>query len=189
MTEAEESERRQKEFQARTETFMTALDVDETLAQLLAAEGFANLEELAYVEPHELSSIDGIDEETGAELQRRALDVIEAANREADAKRRELGVLDEVGEIPGMTPQMMAAFGENDVKTVEDVAGCSADDLTGYDDSKKGERFHVKGILEDLGISKDDAEQLVMQARVMVGWVEAAPEDEGEIAAEAEAEA
>ena len=176
MTEAEESERRQKEFQARTETFMTALDVDETLAQLLAAEGFANLEELAYVEPHELSSIDGIDEETGAELQRRALDVIEAANREADAKRRELGVLDEVGEIPGMTPQMMEAFGENDVKTVEDVAGCSADDLTGYDDSKKGERFHVKGILEDLGISKDDAEALVMQARVMAGWVEAEPE-------------
>jgi len=192
MTEAEESERRQKEFQARTEIFMEALDVDETLAQLLAAEGFASLEELAYVEAHELAAIDGIDEDTGAELQRRALDVIEAANREADAKRRELGVEDAVGEIPGMTLQMMAAFGENELKTVEDVAGCSADDLTGYDDSKKGERFHVKGVLEELGISKEDAEQLVMQARVIMGWVEAEPEmmdEEAEPEAEAEAEA
>ena len=88
-----------------------------------------------------------------------------------------------------MPPQMRAASGENDVKTVEDVAGCSADDLTGYDDMKKGERFHVKGILEDLGISKDDAEQLVMQARVMAGWVEAEPEVTEDADAEAEAEA
>jgi N utilization substance protein A len=190
MTEAEESERRQKEFRARTQTFMDALDVDEVLAQLLASEGFSTLEDLAYVELHELASIDGIDEDTGAELQRRAVDVIEAANREADAKRKELGVLDEVAEIPGVTPQMMVAFGENDLKSVEDVAGCSADDLLGYDDMKKGERFHVKGILEGTGMTKDDAEALVMQARVMVGWV--TPEDEvaeDEAVAEEEAEA
>ena len=178
MTEAEESERRQKEFRARTQIFMEALDVDEVLAQLLASEGFSSLEELAYVEPHELSSIDGIDEETGAELQRRALDVIEAANREADARRRELGVLDEVAEVPGVTPQMLVAFGENDVKSLEDLAGCSGDDLLGYDDSKKGERFHVKGILEGTGISKEDAEAIVMNARVMMGWVEAPEEAE-----------
>ena len=188
MTEAEESERRQKEFRARTQIFMEALDVDEVLAQLLASEGFSNLEELAYVEPHELSSIDGIDEETGAELQRRALDVIEAANREADAKRRELGVLDEVGEVPGVTPQMLVAFGENEVKTLEDLAGCSGDDLLGYDDSKKGERFHVKGILEGTGISKEDAEAIVMNARIMMGWVEA-PEEIPEAGGEDEAEA
>ena len=178
MTEAEESERRQKEFRARTQIFMEALDVDEVLAQLLASEGFSSLEELAYVEPHELSSIDGIDEETGAELQRRALDVIEAANREADARRRELGVLDEVAEVPGVTPQMLVAFGENDVKSLEDLAGCSGDDLLGYDDSKKGERFHVKGILEGTGISKEDAEAIVMNARIMMGWVEAPEEAE-----------
>ena len=184
MTEAEESERRQKEFRARTQIFMEALDVDEVLAQLLASEGFSNLEDLAYVEPHELTSIDGIDEDTGAELQRRALDVIEAANREADAKRRELGVLDEVAEVEGVTPPMLVAFGENDVKTLEDLAGCSADDLTGYDDSKKGERYHVKGILEDLGITKDEAEALVMAARVRAGWVE--PEEAVEEMAEGE---
>lgn len=188
MTEAEESERRQKEFRARTQIFMDALDVDEVLAQLLASEGFSNLEDLAYVEPHELSSIDGIDEETGAELQRRALDVIEAANREADEKRRELGVLDEVAEVEGVTPQMLVAFGENDVKTLEDLAGCSADDLVGYDDSKKGERFHVKGILEGMAISKDEAEALVMAARIQAGWVtpEEMVEDDGEAVAEDE---
>ena len=179
MTEAEESERRQKEFRARTQIFMENLDVDEVLAQLLASEGFANLEDLAYVEPHELSSIDGIDEDTGAELQRRALDVIEAANREADEKRRELGVLDEVAEVEGVTPQMLVAFGENDVKTLEDLAGCAADDLTGYDDSKKGERFHVTGILEGLGVTADEAEALIIAARVAAGWVE--PEDEAAI--------
>jgi N utilization substance protein A len=85
---------------------------------------------------------------------------------------------------------MMALFGENDVKTVEDLAGCSGDDLLGYDDSKKGERFHVKGILEGTGISKEDAEAIVMAARVMMGWVEAEPEAaEEEAPAEAEEEA
>ena len=102
--------------------------------------------------------------------------MIEAANREADAKRRELGVEDAVGEVPGVTVQMMALFGENEVKTVEDLAGCSADDLLGYDDSKKGERFHVKGILEGTGISKEDAETIVMNARIIMGWVEPEPE-------------
>lgn len=114
--------------------------------------------------------------------------MIEAANREADAKRRELGVLDEVAEIPGVTPQMMVAFGENEVKSVEDVAGCSADDIIGYDDMKKGERFHVKGILEGTGFTKDEAETLVMQARVMAGWV-TAEEEVGDEVAEEEAEA
>ncbi len=190
MTEAEESERRQKEFRARTQIFMEALDVDEVLAQLLASEGFTNLEDLAYVEPHELTSIDGIDEDTAAELQRRAIDVIEAANREADERRRELGVLDEVAEVEGVTPQMLAALGENDVKTLEDLAGCSADDLIGYDDSKKGERFHVKGIFEELGIAKDEAEAIVMAARMRAGWVVPAEPDaeEGEAVYEDEAQ-
>ena len=89
-----------------------------------------------------------------------------------------------------MTPQMMVAFGENDLKSVEDVAGCSADDIVGYDDMKKGERFHVKGVLEGTGMTKDEAEQLVMSARVMMGWVEPeAPAEAAEAGEEATEEA
>src|SRR6185436_6181484 len=62
LTEQEESERRQKEFAERTALYMEAMDVDETVAQLLASEGFATVEDVAYVPLTELASIEGFDE-------------------------------------------------------------------------------------------------------------------------------
>jgi N utilization substance protein A len=185
LTEAEESERRQKEFAERTTLFMNTLDVDETVAQLLASEGFATIEDIAYVEGDELAAIEGFDEETAQELQSRAQDHIEARNREMDDRRRELGVTDDVGEVEGVTPQMMVALGEAGVKTLEDLAGCATDDLLGYyETGKDKERVRVPGALEDFGISAADANRIIMAARVKAGWIEALPEEDAEETAE-----
>src|SRR5262249_34570189 len=116
LTEQEESERRQKEFAQRTQLFMEALDVDETIAQLLASEGFASVEDVAYVAIHELAEIEGFDEDTAEELQARAVGHIEQQNAAFDAKRRELGVEDDVAEIDGLTPAMLVKLGENSIK-------------------------------------------------------------------------
>ena len=129
LTEAEESERRQKEFVERTNAFMDALDVDEVVGQLLASEGFRSVEELAFVEPAEVAAIEGFDEDTAAEIQSRARDYLAKIEAEHDERRKELGVADELKEIDGVTSAMLVKLGENDVKTVEDLAGCATDDL------------------------------------------------------------
>jgi N utilization substance protein A len=189
LTEAEESERRQEQFRKRTELFMNTLDVDETLAQLLAAENFSAVEDLAYVVPEELAEIQGIGEETAQELQRRAQDYLERQNAVFDEKRREFGVEDTVLEIEGVTPAIAAALGEGGVKTVEDLAGCATDDLLGWNETVNGERKHQAGILESFGMSADDANAIIMVARVAAGWIEAPVEKvEEEVAAEETAE-
>ena len=173
LTEAEESERRQEQFRKRTELFMTALDVDETLAQLLASENFSQVEDLAFVAPEELAEIQGIGEETGQELQRRAQEYLERQNAVFDEKRRELGVADEVLEVEGVTPAIAAALGEGGVKSVEDLAGCATDDLLGWNETVNGERKHETGILESFSLTPDDANAIIMAARVKAGWIEA----------------
>jgi N utilization substance protein A len=184
MTETQESERRQREFAERTTLFQEALDVDEVIAQLLVTEGFATVEEVAYVEEHEISSIEGFDESTAEELQARAREFLEKEAAELDAKRKELGVEDAVLEVEGVTLPMAVAFGENDVKTLEDFAGLVPDDLRGwFETNKEGERQRQSGVLEDFGLTAADAELLVMRARVAIGWVEAS-----ELEPEAEAE-
>jgi N utilization substance protein A len=186
LTEAEESERRQKEFTERTKLYMEALDVDETVAQLLASEGFATIEDVAYVPLNELSSVEGFDEETATELQQRALEFIDAKNREMDDKRRELGVADEVLEVEGVTPAMAVALGEHDIKSLEDLAGCATDDLLGYYEvGKDKERTRVPGALDGFNLTADDANAVIMRARVMAGWIEA-PVAEEDAAAETE---
>src|ERR1700683_2505044 len=132
LTEQEESERRQKEFAERTQLFMETLDVDETVAQLLASEGFGSVEDVAYVPLNDLAAIEGFDEETAGELQSRAVEYIEARNREMDEERRTLGVEDSIVEVAGITPQMLVALGKADIKSLEDLAGCASDDLLGY---------------------------------------------------------
>jgi N utilization substance protein A len=177
LTEAEESERRQKEFSERTKLFMDALDVDETVAQLLASEGFATIEDVAYVPLNELGSVEGFDEETAQELQSRALEYIEARNKEMDDKRIALGVADEVLEVEGVTPAIAVALGEAEVKTLEDLAGCATDDLLGYYElNKEKERVRVPGALEGFNLTSDDANAIVMKARVKAGWIEEEPE-------------
>jgi N utilization substance protein A len=173
LTEQEESERRQKEFAERTQLFMESLDVDETIAQLLASEGFATVEDVAYVPLQELADIEGFDEDTAQELQSRALGYIEQRNAELEAKRRELGVEDEVAEVEQLTPAMLVRLGENGIKTLEDLAGCASDDLLGYVENKGNERVRVPGALDGFDLTADDVNAIIMQARVNAGWVKA----------------
>src|SRR5690606_1777671 len=186
MTEAEESERRQKEFNERTQSFMAALDVDEVVGQLLAAEGFGTVEEIAFVDLTEISSIQGFDEDTASEIQNRARDHLAQIEQEQDSRRTELGVADELREIPGVTTPMLVAFGENDIKSVEDLAGSATDDLLGWTERKDGEVKHFAGALEGFSVSKEEAEALIMQARLRAGWIDALPEPEPEAEAEGE---
>ena len=185
MTEAEESERRQKEFAARTNRFVAALDVDETLAQLLASEGFDQVEELALVETREIAAIDGLDEATAEELQQRARDYLERERTELEDKRKALGVADDLAGFEGLTPQMIVALGEAGVKTLEDFADQATDDLTGWNERKQGETIKHKGAFADLGVASDEAEALIMKARVALGWIEAPVEVEAAVAEEA----
>lgn len=198
MTESQESERRQREFSERTALFQEALDVDEVIAQLLVTEGFAAVEDVAYVEPHEIAAIEGFDDETADELQTRAREFLEKEAAALDAKRLELGVEDGLLEIEGVTLPVAVALGEGDVKSVEDLAGLIPDDLRGWFETKDGERTREAGILDSFNLSPEDAEALIMRARIAMGWVEAPPEpeyvedegeDEGEFEDEAPAEA
>jgi N utilization substance protein A len=171
MTEAEESERRQKEFNERTNLFMDSLDVDEMVGQVLASEGFAAVEELAYVDLDEISSIDGFDEDTAQEIQTRAREFLERLEAEMDEKRKALGVQDELREIDGMTAQMMVALGEDGIKTIEDFAGCAADDLVGWTERKNGETKKFEGLFSKFDVSRVEAEQMIVQARLSAGWI------------------
>jgi N utilization substance protein A len=171
LTEQEESERRQKEFQERSQLFITALDVDEVVGQLLASEGFATVEEIAFVDLDDLASIEGFDDETAAELQTRAREYLEKIEAEHDAERKALGVEDGLKEIPGMTTAMLVALGKNDMKTVEDFAGAVPDELTGYTERKDGEQTRHPGALDSFSLSRADAEAMIMAARVKAGWI------------------
>jgi N utilization substance protein A len=179
LTEAEESERRQKEFVERSSLFMEALDVDEMVGQVLASEGFTSVEEVAYVDASEIASIDGFDDDTASEIQTRAREYLEKIEAEHDAKRKALGVKDELREIPGITTAMMVTLGEDGVKTIEDFAGYAADDLTGWKERKDGETKNYPGVLASHGVSRADAEQMVLAARLKAGWI-----SEEELAAE-----
>lgn len=181
LTEAEESDRRQAEFAQRTAIFIDALDVDEMIAQLLASEGFTSIEDVAYVALDEIAEIEGFDADTAQEIQNRALDFIDRMNAELDARRVELGVTDELAELPGLTSAMLVALGEDEIKTVEDFAGCVADDLLGWTESVDGERKRMAGSLESFELSAADADALIMQARLLAGWV--TQEDLDEMAA------
>jgi transcription termination/antitermination protein NusA len=183
LTEQEESERRQKEFAERSQVFMDALDVDEVIAQLLVTEGFASVEEVAFVESGEVAGIEGFTEETAEEIQGRAREYLERIETERDTKRRELGVADEMAGVHGMTSALMVTFGEHGIKTLEELADCATDDLVGWTERKKdktattpaSEAVKHKGVLDGLEFSRKDAEDMIMSARVLLGWIK--PED------------
>jgi transcription termination/antitermination protein NusA len=179
LTEAEESERRQKEFAERTQRFMTALDVDEMLAQLLASEGFSSVEDVAFVVTSELASLEGLDQDTAAELQARAKDYLDRRSAELDNRRRELGVSDDLKDLDGMTGELLVALGEAGILTLEDLAGSATDELVGWTERNQGETVRHKGSLSDLGVAAADAERIIMAARVKAGWIEPpkAPEE------------
>ncbi len=196
LTEAEESERRQKEFAERSAVFMEALDVDEVIAQLLVTEGFASVEEVAFVDLAEVTHIEGFDENMANEIQTRAREYLEKQEADRDAKRRELGVSDDLARVAGVTTAMQVAFGENGIKSLEDLADCATDDLVGWTERKKekdSEPVRHKGVLDGFEISRKDAEDMIMSARVLAGWISeddlapAATESDGEVDDEADA--
>ncbi len=172
MTESEESTRRQAEFTERTKLFMDTLDVDEMMAQLLVSEGFTNLEEVAYVDADELLSIDGFDEGTAGELQARARDYIEAEAKKALEAARAMGVEESLITFEGLTPQMLEALAKDGIKTLEDFATCADWELAGGWTTEGGVRKKDEGVLEAFDISLEEAQMLVMTARVMLGWVD-----------------
>ena len=171
VTEQEESEHRQAEFEKRTKLFINSLNVDEVVGQLLASEGFTSVEELAMVDEKEIAGIEGFDEDTARELQARAREFLDREEAELDTKRRELGVEDALKDIPGITSAMLVKLGESEIRTVEDLAGCATDDLFGWSERKESETIRHAGLLEEFGLTRDDAEALIMQARVKAGWI------------------
>ncbi len=181
MTELEESERRQAEFETSTNAFTDALNVDEMVAQLLSSEGFSSVEEVAYVDALEIASIEGFDDETAEELQARAKEFIDRQETELDEERKKLGVDEALRELTGLTTPMMVALGKEEIKTMEDFAGCAADDLIGWTERKDGEATRFPGYLDGFNVPRVDAEQMVMSARIKAGWV-----TEEELAAAAE---
>ncbi len=161
LTEAEESERRQEEFKTRSKMFAKTLDVDEILAQLLVVEGFSELEEVAFVEAEELVSIEGFDEGLVAELQQRAVDALENRKKEADKKRKKLGVADDLAAVKGLTPEMLVTLGEAGTKTLEDFAGFAADELI----------FGADAPFKDTDLTEAEASDMVLDARLKAGWI------------------
>ena len=179
LTEADESARRQKEFEVRTKLFMEALDLDEFFAQLLVSEGFTNLEEVAYVDVDELIVIDGVDEGTAGELQTRAREQLEAQAKKALDHARELGVQDSLVEFEGLNPQMIEALAEDDIFTIEDFATCADWELAGGWTTVDGARVKDDGLLEKFDVSLEEAQTMVMTARVLLGWVDPAELEAG----------
>lgn len=175
ITEAEHSERRQRELEEGTKLFMEQLDLDEVFAQFLVSEGFTSLEEVAYVEIEELLALEGVAEDTARELQARAADILEIQAKEALARARELGVQDDLVGFQGLTPQMLRALAEDGVLTLEEFAKCADWELAGGWTTVDGKRTKDDGLLEPFGISLTEAQEMVMYARVMLGWVN--PED------------
>ena len=183
LTEQEESERRQAEFKSRSENFITALDVEDVIAHLLVTEGFTTVEEVAFVPVDELAVIEGFDEEIAGELQNRARAYLAAENERLTAQAREFGVQDDLLQVESLTPAMFVTLGERGVKTLEDFADLASDELTDP----------AEGILREYGLTSEDANDIIMKARVAAGWFTAeelaAAEAEAAAAAAAEAEA
>ncbi|MEO9969135.1 MAG: transcription termination factor NusA [Hyphomonadaceae bacterium] len=173
VTESQDSERYQREFVERTALFMKALDADETLAQLLASEGFETVEEIAYVSPEDFMQIEGFDEDVATEIQARGRDFLEKLSAEQNARRQELGVEDAVMDLDGMSPGFAVKLGENEIKTVDDVAGLVPDDITGWrEPGPDGKPVFIEGILKKGSMRKDDAQIFIMKARILAGWIE-----------------
>jgi len=168
LTEKEETEKKQIEFKDKTETFIKNLEVDETLGQLLAAEGFSSIEEIHQSTLEEISKIEGIDQSTGEELKERAEEYLKKEKEDIGKKLKELGVEDVLINFKGLTPGMLVTLGEKKIKTLKDFAELSTDELIGGYDEKQGKRFKVEGFLEEFALAKNEAEDLIMNARNIV---------------------
>jgi transcription termination/antitermination protein NusA len=152
LTEAEESERRTEEFRTRSQLFIEALDIDDVIAHLLVTEGFTSVEEIAFVPLQDLAGIEGFDEDVAGELQERAKVFIERKNQELEARRLELGVTEEMAAVAGMTPAMLVALGDKDIKTLDDLADLASDEL-------------IEIVQAVAKLTQDEANAIIMAAR------------------------
>jgi len=177
LTEAEESERRQTEFVERSAMFTEALDVEETIGQLLVAEGFGRLEEVAFVALEEVASIEGFDEEIAEELQSRAVAALAQRDVDFDDERKSLGVVDDIASIEGISPEMLVVLGKAEIRSLDDLGDLASDELTDP----------AEGILRDFDLTEDQANEIIMVARAH--WFDDEPvSDEPEAVAEESAE-
>ena len=165
LTDKEESEKRQTEFKEKTEIFVKNLELDETLGQLLVAEGFSTIEEIDQSSESEISNIDGVDENTAKELKERSKEYLKKESDEISKKLNDLGVEEGLIKLKGLTPGMLLTLGEQNIKKLKDFADLSTDELIGAYDEKKGEKIKIRGYLEDFALSKKEADELIMNAR------------------------
>jgi transcription termination/antitermination protein NusA len=168
LTENEESEKRQSEFKDKTETFVKNLEVDETLGQLLVAEGFSAIEEISKSSTDDISKIEGIDGNTAEELIERSKEHLIKEKQDIEKKLKDLGVEDNLINQKGLTPGMLLTLGEKKIKTLKDFAELSTDELIGGFDEKKGVKFKIDGYLEEFALSKSEADDLIINARKIV---------------------
>jgi N utilization substance protein A len=171
LTEADASEKRQREFVERSSLFQTELDVDETLSQLLVAEGFTSLEEVAYVPVEEIAQIEGLDEEIASELQSRAGEALERREAASREERRKLGVEDALAELPHLTEQMLVTLGKANIRTLDDLADLATDELIQKKRVEPRRREPSNrpedkgGILSDYGLTEEQGNEIIMAAR------------------------
>ena len=168
MTDQEDSERRQSEFKEKTDNFVKNLELDETLGQLLVAEGFSTIDDIKDSEPEALTKIEGIEEDTANELIERAKEFYQKDQEEIAKRVKDLGLENELISHDGLTPGMLVTLGEQNILTLTDFADLASDELTGGYDVVKGERVKIKGYLEDFALSKQEADSLIMSARYKV---------------------
>ena len=168
LTEREESEKRQTEFKEKTEIFVKNLELDETLGQLLVAEGFSSIEEIDQTSITDISNIDGVDENTAKELKERSQDYLKKEAEEISKKLKDLGVEEDLINLKGLTPGMLLTLGEQNIKKLKDFAELASDELIGAYDEIKGEKIKIQGYLEDFALSKKEADDLIMNARAIV---------------------
>jgi N utilization substance protein A len=168
LTEKEEAEKRQIEFKEKTEIFINNLEVDETLGQLLVAEGFSTIEDIKQANIEEISKIEAIDDNTAEELKKRAEEYLKKEKEDIGKKLKELGVEDDFINLKGLTPGMLLTLGEKKIKNLQDFAELSTDELIGGYDEKNGKRFKIEGYLEEFALSRNEADDLIMNARNIV---------------------
>ena len=165
MTDQEDSERRQVEFKEKTENFVKNLELDETLGQLLVAEGFSSIDDIKDSLPEALTKIEGIEEETAKALIERAKEFYQKDQEEISNRIKDLGLENELINHEGLTPGMLVTLGEQKILKLSDFADLASDELTGSYDIVKGERIKIKGYLEEFALSKNEADELIMSAR------------------------
>ena len=168
MTDAEDSERRQLEFREKTENFVKNLELDETLGQLLVAEGFSTIDEIKDSNSEELIKIEGIEEDTAKALIERAKEFHVKDQEDISQRIKELGLKDDLINLKSLTPGMLVTLGEKKILNLQDFADLASDELTGGFDIVKGERVKIQGYLEDFALSKKEADDLIMSAREII---------------------